>query len=151
MKRIMVATDGSQSAEEAVEAGLELASEHEASVVLVHVVPAVDVAPWAPFSMAAGAPHVVSTEDRAPLDDAVDAAEARGIPVTGELLAGVAIDEIVEAADSHDVDLIVMGSRGHGAVARALLGSVSLGVLRKTHRPVLIVRASRVPAGSTAG
>ena len=50
------------------------------------------------------------------------------------------VAEIVAYADEQDVDLIVIGSRGHGALTTALLGSVSLGVLRHTTRPVLIVR-----------
>jgi len=145
MKRILIATDGSPSAIEAVELGLELASENDARVHVVHVVPSADVAPWSAFGMSAGAPHVETPVDRAPGDDAGARAEERGIPRTGELLTGVAVDEIVAYADSHDVDLIVMGSRGHGAVARALLGSVSLGVLRETRRPVLIVRAAHAP------
>ena len=151
MKKILIATDGSPSAEEAVDVGLELASEDDASVFIVHVAPAVDVAPWAAFSMAAGMPHVISPEDRVALDEAVAIAEQRGVSVTGEVLRGVAIDQIVAAAESHDVDLIVLGSRGHGAVARAMLGSVSMGVLHKTRRPVMIVRASQVPAAAAAG
>lgn len=148
MNKILIATDGSPSAEEAVDVGLELASEHGASVFIVHVAPAVDVAPWAAFGMAAGAPHDVLPEDRVALDQAVATAEERGVPVSGEVLRGVAIDQIVAAAEAHDVDLIVLGSRGHGAVLRAALGSVSMGVLHKTHRPVLVVRASVVPAAS---
>jgi nucleotide-binding universal stress UspA family protein len=132
MKRILIATDGSASAGEAVELGLELASEHKATLFIVHVVPAADVAPWSAFGMSAGAAHVETPADRGPLDDAVARAEEQGISVTGELLTGTAVDEIVAFADSHDIDLIVLGSRGHGAVARALLGSVSLGVLRET-------------------
>jgi nucleotide-binding universal stress UspA family protein len=39
-----------------------------------------------------------------------------------------------------DADLIIIGSRGHGAISSALIGSVSRGVLHGTTRPVLIVR-----------
>ena len=60
------------------------------------------------------------------------------------LLRGDPVSEIVAYADSHDVDLIVVGSRGHGAIASALLGSVSRGVLSESKRPVLIVRAAHV-------
>jgi len=62
------------------------------------------------------------------------------------LLRGDTVDEIVAYADSHDVDLIVVGSRGHGGLASALLGSVSRGILGESKRPVLIVRAAAVAA-----
>jgi nucleotide-binding universal stress UspA family protein len=44
----------------------------------------------------------------------------------------------VAYADSREVDMIVVGSRGRGAIASALLGSVSRGVLRASKRPVLV-------------
>ena len=47
--------------------------------------------------------------------------------------------QIAEYAETHGNDLIVMGSRGLGAV-RGMLGSVSNGVLRSTDIPVLVVR-----------
>ena len=59
---------------------------------------------------------------------------------------GDTVDEIVAYADSHDADLIIVGSRGRGALAGTLLGSVSRGVLRESRRPVLIVRAAPVAA-----
>ena len=71
-------------------------------------------------------------------------AELRGLEVSTELLVGDPADEIVASADSHDADLIVIGSRGHGALASAILGSVSLGVLHETRRPVLVVRGAKV-------
>ena len=58
------------------------------------------------------------------------------------LLRGDPADEIVAYADTVDADLIVVGSRGHGAVASALLGSVSRGILREARRPVLVVRGA---------
>jgi nucleotide-binding universal stress UspA family protein len=141
----LIATDGSDSSNDAVDLGLELASEHGSMVYVVHVEPAVDIAPWSGFGMAVAAQHVPSEQDRAPLDDAVTRAEERGVPVIDKLLTGPAVEEIVAFADAHDVDLIVIGSRGHGPVVSAILGSVSLGVLRETRRPVLIVRTAAVP------
>ena len=63
-------------------------------------------------------------------------------------MRGDPVDEIVAFADAFDADLIVVGSRGHGALASALLGSVSRGILGETRRPVLVVRGApaRVPA-----
>ena len=142
MKRILIATDGSAGSHDAVEVALDLAGEHEATVFVVHVVPNVDVATWSGFGMAAAAPHDVNDRDRAPIEDALLSADERGVRVVAELVRGNPIHEIVAFADAHDVDLIVIGSRGRGAVASAVLGSVSLGVLRETQRPVLIVRAA---------
>ena len=62
------------------------------------------------------------------------------------------LDEIVAYhADSHDVDLIIVGSRGHGTIASALLGKVSRGVLGASKRPALIVRASAVAVPAVTG
>ena len=160
MNKILVATDGSDSAAEAVEFGIELAAEHRAELILVHVVPALDIVPVSGFGIGGAFPHEPSIEDRAVLDDAAAIAEEHDVRSTTVLLAGDTVDEIVAYADSHDVDLIVVGSRGHGTMANALLGSVSRGVLAESKRPVLVVRggasirhsaAVRRPAGIGLG
>jgi nucleotide-binding universal stress UspA family protein len=56
------------------------------------------------------------------------------------LREGRAAEEIVEVAEELGAGLIVMGSRGHGRLRRALLGSVSDAVVRHAHCPVTIVR-----------
>jgi nucleotide-binding universal stress UspA family protein len=143
MKKLVIATDGSPSAFEAVEYGLELADESGAEPIFVHVAPAIDVLPA--IGIGAGAPagairHELTDDDRASLDDAMELAAAKGIDAETELLAGNPVEQIVAYADSVDADLIVVGSRGHGAIASALLGSVSRGVVHESHRPVLVVR-----------
>jgi nucleotide-binding universal stress UspA family protein len=149
MKRILVATDGSPSSTEAVAFGVELAAEHTAELIFAHVVPTLDLVSAGGFGAIGGAfPHEITAHDRLLLDEAAAVAAEHEVVSTTVLLRGDIVDEIVAYADSHDVDLIVVGSRGRGALASTLLGSVSLGVLKESRRPVLIVRAAvtAVPA-----
>jgi nucleotide-binding universal stress UspA family protein len=62
-----------------------------------------------------------------------------GVPVSGHMAAGDPGSELVKRAAAADHDLIVMGSRGRGAVRSVVLGSVSHFVLNHTTVPVLII------------
>ena len=141
MKKIVIATDGSPASMEAVAFGLELAAEHDAQALFVHVVPSVDIIPMSGFGMAGGVAHYVTEADRASLEDAAALADAHGVHSSTAILRGSeAADEIVAYADNVDADMIVVGSRGHGALTSALIGSVSRAVLSESKRPVVIVR-----------
>jgi nucleotide-binding universal stress UspA family protein len=153
MRKILIATDGSASSVEAVDFGIELAAEHEAKVIFVHVAPALDAIPMAGVGMAGGVPHVLyelDAFDRAALEDAEQVAARAGVEATSKLLVGNAVAEIVAYADSQGADLIVVGSRGHGTLASVLLGSVSRGVLSESKRPVAVIRGlAAVPVGAS--
>ena len=140
MNDILIAVDGSPSAQEAVDFGLELAADQHATATFVLVAPAVDVLPAGGFGITVSVPHEATEKDRAPLGAAREQAEQAGVKAHTRLLRGDAVDEIVAYADTIDADLIVVGSRGHGTLASALLGSVSRGILREARRPVLVVR-----------
>ena len=140
MRKILIATDGSPASREAVEFGVELAEEHDAAVVFVHVVPSIDLVPMTGFTMVAGLRHEPSEHDREALDEADEVAALHGVRSTTKLLTGATVDEIVAYADNLDVDLIVLGSRGHGTLMSALPGSVSRGVLSESKRPVAVIR-----------
>jgi nucleotide-binding universal stress UspA family protein len=147
MKKIVIATDGSGSAHEALEFGLELAAEQGATPFLVYVAPKEDVLAFTSFAVAPpNVPHVLTDEDREPLEEAERIAALKGIDAEAELFVGDPAAEIVAFSDSIDADLIVVGSRGHGALASALLGSVSRSVLHESRRPVLVVRGAHVAA-----
>jgi nucleotide-binding universal stress UspA family protein len=150
MHTILAAIKRSSASAEAIALAIELASERNAELILVHVIPTLDGGSFDEDEIAIA--REPTDEDRAILTDAAAAAHCAGVATRTLLLRGPTADEIVAAADHHDVDLIVVGSRGHSAIASAILGNISLRVLRKSSRPVLIVRKQvlRHPATTNA-
>jgi nucleotide-binding universal stress UspA family protein len=133
-RQVLIATDGSESADEAVSAGAELAQALGARAVLVYVRPSVGSlgTPYYQEKLTEQMEHARAALERArSLLGDVEADE--------EILEGDAAEQIVELARARDAAMIVVGSRGHGAVAGALLGSVSSAVIHRSERPVLIV------------
>ena len=74
------------------------------------------------------------------LEPAVAALGAQGLPVTSEWKTGSAGETIAAAAQEGGYDMIIMGSHGHGALARLVMGSVANQVLAHCGVPVLLVR-----------
>ena len=71
------------------------------------------------------------------VDTVADEARAAEVTVVREFIRGTPRSALAARAD--DVDLVVVGARGHGAIGAALLGSVSTWLLHHLHRPVAIV------------
>jgi nucleotide-binding universal stress UspA family protein len=145
MKTILIATDGSTGATAAVQEGIDLAAQTGASVLFVAVRrPAVPIF-GDPYWQRALSDELARL--RPAVKRALADAEARGIHAEYDILDGDPSDRIVELAGSRDADVIVIGSRGFGAVKSVLLGSVSKRVLHDADRPVLVVRErAAVPA-----
>ena len=68
-----------------------------------------------------------------------------GIAADADYLVGHPAEQIARRADDSAVDLVAMGSHGHGALATLLFGSVTLGVLARTRRPLLLLRRHEPP------
>ncbi len=147
MKKILIATDGSDTALTAIDAGLELAATEHAEVVFVHVTSLLELAPETDGNEAPE--RIPRAEADAVLSEAVEQARARGITAKTELLIGYAPKQIVRLARDIDAELIVIGSRGLGRVKSAVLGSTSREVLAKADGPVMVVRETgvREPVG----
>jgi nucleotide-binding universal stress UspA family protein len=83
-------------------------------------------------------------------DQAADELRDAGVEVETEVLAGPPAEALLRVAETRKADLIVMGTRGYGALTSLLLGSVSHRVLAHTHVPVMVVRAEGREVGSTS-
>jgi nucleotide-binding universal stress UspA family protein len=102
------------------------------------------VAPLPPFDPAAFGPDESSESDLMALAEELGVDDAE--PIVG---SGDPVTAICSAADAHDVDVIVVGSHDKSALRRIFDPSVAAGVVRDTHRPVLVV--SGVPPHGESG
>ena len=63
----------------------------------------------------------------------------KGLDTTALLVHGATVETILKEASDLDVDMIIVGSHGRGAMYQLLVGSVSEGILNKSRYPVLII------------
>lgn len=142
--RFLFATDGSRGADVALDllSALPLAAADHVTILTV---------PQYSFigTEVVGPRHTDLTRDRgeasarAIAERARQRFGARGVPAAVELRTGPVIDAIQAAALERAVELVIIGSRGLGAIAGTLLGSVARGLARHAAVPVLVVRERR--------
>jgi len=143
---ILVATDFSDSADEALTYALTLADQVGATARLVHVFDdpgAIGLYSEGYVPMPAEVRAEILAEIRRQLT--ARAATAGRTDLPSEVLAGPPARTIVDAARQHQCDLIVMGTHGRHGMAHLLLGSVAERVVRTAACPVLVVRRPSAP------
>lgn len=154
MKPIMLATDGSPSAEDATREAIELARELHAPLVVVCVahaeLPFVGYYGYAYTDVVAGVLEIQRQHVERVLAGVRERAAAAGVAGETVALEGMPGAEICKAAEGRDVRLIVVGAHGWGRVGRVLHGSVSDYVLHHAGAPVLVV-AGDAAADEEAG
>lgn len=139
IKKILVATDFSEHSEKALRYGTELSLKFKAELHLFH---AVAIAPVL-YGEGASFPYQsqVEFEQQAAKElDRLEIESEGGLQVVRHTCSGAPFVEIIRYAKENDVDLIVMGTHGRGAIAHMLMGSVAEKVVSKAPCPVLIVR-----------
>src|SRR5918992_5753386 len=142
--QILLATDGSDESKLATEAATELSKGTGSQVHLVYVLPT-------PAQLIGH--HLYTDEVRESLiggaerdaetflkEQAEKISSDGGKVVETHLRSGEPDKEILRTAESLGAGLIVMGSRGLGAISRMLIGSISDSVVRHAHCPVLVMR-----------
>lgn len=156
LKTVLVPTDFSAESGLALTYARELARRFESTLHLLHVVADADVSPGTEALWGFSETEVQQRwfdEARTKLAALCPADEAAGAPVRTAVAAGKPADRVVRYAGEHGVDLVVMGTRGRGAVEQLLLGSVAAEVVRRAPCPVLTVRepaAGGAPAQGAA-
>jgi nucleotide-binding universal stress UspA family protein len=139
IKRVLVPTDFSESAEHALAYGVSFAAEYEAELVLLHVVESLTVGYASDLFPVPMAEVFDEISGYAKTEIGKLAADVRqkGIPVREMVLQGKPSAEIVRVAQEEKVDIIVLGTHGKGMLDQALFGSTAERVIRKSPCPVL--------------
>ena len=147
VKKILVAVDFSPASEQAVRTALQLGEKFESKLLLLHVIHDPANAPGFYAAKKAGK-KVLRNMEAAAAEMMVEfvakhvkdweAFETRILP-------GLPADELLRAARNYKADLIIMGTRGHGALRRLMVGSVTDKVIRSCTRPVLVVQEEKKP------
>jgi universal stress protein A len=152
--KILVPIDFSEHSKRTVSYAIKTASRHKATIYLLHVfqIPDYVVAPYARRRQnCAEVQSQVDTaeqEARETLHDFAQELSKKGINVQPYLRVGHPFDEIVLMANHFNVDLIIIGSHGRGAISRLLLGSTAGRVVEQAPCPVLVVKGPRHGANS---
>lgn len=150
--KILVPTDFSSHADEALDTAIDLAGRYGASITLVHAFEPVIYA----FPESSGIYQSLQLSDAIgdidkELEKRKDSALARGAKaVDVQQLRGYPPTEITDLASSRGYDLIVMGTHGRRGFSHLLMGSVAERVVRLAQCPVLTVRSPQAQATKPA-
>jgi nucleotide-binding universal stress UspA family protein len=146
MKTILIATDGSESAGQALDVAIDLARQTGAALEVL------SVRPQRVAGRGGAGPAILEVEELEGPEHIADAAAAHareaGVVATPHAGHGDVVTCISEAANSLGAELLVVGSRGHGALSGAVLGSVSHALVGRSPVPLTIVRQAAVHAAA---
>lgn len=141
MKTILAPIDFSDVTKAVVRSAADLAKAFQAALYLLHVAPSdPDFIGYEP------GPQTVRDsvarkfrKEHQQLQELESELKSKGLDVHALLVQGATTEKILQEAQRLQAEMVVIGSHGHGALKKLLVGSVAEGVLRKVSCPVLIV------------
>ena len=149
IKKILYATDLSKNSSYAFLYATDLAKKQDARIVILH---AIEPIPTYADAYTGMTPEMKKKQEGEAveeigrrLNEFCQRAENQIGPPCVELVTKVLVlrghppEEILNAADKEDCDVIILGTHGKGFLAHTFLGSVSTAVLHRTHKPVFII------------
>lgn len=134
MKRILVGIDGTEPAAASLGWATRLAERAGASIILANVVQPGQ----AEFSVDTADALAIDIEQHLLTDWSVPLRDS-GVAWSTRVLTGGDPDALLDAADGEDVDLIVVGTQGHGSIAAFHIGSLAHHLAHVTRRPLAII------------
>ena len=139
MKKILVAHDGSKYAQKALRKGMEIASQFDASLTVLAVVPELHITELTPLDQTR-LKEALEEQAKKNLKKAEAQLKKQSVPARTLVRQGNTAEVIIETARKVRASLIVVGSHGRQGVEKFLLGSVSAKVVAHADRPVLVVK-----------
>lgn len=144
-QRIMVAVDGSDTSDLALQEAIALAKSCGAQLRMVHAVDEVTLNWEGEYANPAEIWEAMAKSGRAILDKAVARATGAGLTADAKLIEITTLGQripqaIAQEAESWPADLIVIGTHGRRGLSHLFLGSVAEGVMRVATKPVLLIR-----------
>lgn len=139
-KKILVTTDGSKNAERALIKTKKEAECSDATVTILSVVKPMFLTYYGKSEVLKKDSKAIEEGKQELLRKSLELFEDYSGKVETKLRKGDPAEEILNEAEEYKYDLIIMGSKGLGIFAKALLGSVSSKVLNHTETDVLIVK-----------
>jgi nucleotide-binding universal stress UspA family protein len=137
-ENILIATDGSEEADRAVNYGIDLAEEFDARVHALYVVET-EATYILTVSLSDNQMEEYKDYGEETVTGLVERAKDRGLEGTGVVKTGAVADEIVEYAEENDIETIVMGRQGRGSTLDKYIGGTAEQVMRTTNVPVITV------------
>lgn len=147
MKKILVPIDGSDCSNKAIDMAKELALLYGGQIVLLHVgtdfhYQFYPVSPYGTDGIPLPQEFLDRVEKAA--QDILEAGLARcvdlGDRVETVFLEGKPSDVVIDYVDTHDIDLVVMGSHGASGFKRFIMGNVTNKVALAIDKPILIIK-----------
>ncbi|NLI92476.1 MAG: universal stress protein [Peptococcaceae bacterium] len=142
-KRILVPSDGSESSRLAFLNALEIAKITGAEIFLIHVT-FTPQAYWGnnlAYGVSISEDELLNLGNEI-IQETMKNMDIGNVKIISKIVFGSPAPTIIKIAKDSNVDLIIMGSHGHGPFSGAFLGSVSQRVLSKTACPVMVVKDS---------
>ncbi|MGV3640871.1 MAG: universal stress protein [Adhaeribacter sp.] len=136
--RIVVPIDFSANAKVAAKFALVLARQSKAEVILLHVLPSLGP------TMGLGPSEFIKKElidwTEAQFSSFTASLPSADLPLSHQIAYGAGVEKVIEPfIAAHDIDLVVMGSKGASGLKKILLGSNTVAVINESRKPVIVV------------